>query len=346
MPLHEEPLHRPDGQRAVDVAAAAGTLAGGGADVGAHRRDRVRLAGEDVPLLEPPLGGEVEVAPAVGADGTGLLALDVALEPGRVHGLDEELLGLIEGHEGDGPLILALGAGRREPRRCGPPTRGRLPSREPPCTAKGATWPAPGRLIGRIATARTAGLQGTRACAARRREPCDTRRRAHRRGGGEVDATHGRSYADPDPECSRAGWHRRAVSPSEIAFLAFGLVLGAAIGAALVQASGSRLAPRREVRLTITPNAIPARRSHTLAVPYDTAAPGGHPRLAGRGCLRPGLGNRAGRGLRPGPARAGHGHRHQNARSIASGHGARDGRGRARRDGGCRLRPGRVARDG
>ena len=64
------------------------------------------------------------------------------------------------------------------------------------------------------------------------------------------------------------------MSPSEIAFLAFGLVLGAAIGAALVQASGSRLAPRREVRLTITPNAIPARRSHTLAVPYDTAHPG------------------------------------------------------------------------
>jgi hypothetical protein len=64
------------------------------------------------------------------------------------------------------------------------------------------------------------------------------------------------------------------VSPSEIAFLAFGLVLGAAIGAALVQASGSRLAPRREVRLTIMPNAIPARRAHTLAVPYDTPHPG------------------------------------------------------------------------
>jgi hypothetical protein len=58
------------------------------------------------------------------------------------------------------------------------------------------------------------------------------------------------------------------VSPSEIAFLAVGLVLGAAIGAALVQISGSGLAPRREVRLTITPNAIPARRAHTLGVPY------------------------------------------------------------------------------
>ena len=123
VPLDEEPLHRADRQRAVDVAAAAGALAGRRADIRAHRRDRVRLAGEDVALLEPPLGGEVEVAPAVGADGTGLLALDVALEPGRVHGLDEELLGLIEGHEADVPLVCGgsswatgnRGGGRRRP---------------------------------------------------------------------------------------------------------------------------------------------------------------------------------------------------------------------------------------
>ena len=113
VPLDEEPLHRPDRERAVDVAAAAGALARGRADVRAHRRDRVRLAGQDVALFEAPLGGEVEVAPAVGADGTGLLALDVALEPGGVHGLDEELLGLVEGHEADVPF-LQVRAGRRE----------------------------------------------------------------------------------------------------------------------------------------------------------------------------------------------------------------------------------------
>ncbi len=136
------------------------------------------------------------------------------------------------------------------------------------------------------------------------------------------------------------------MSPSEIAFLAFGLVLGAAIGAALVQASGSRLAPRREVRLTITPNAIPARRSHTLAVPYGTAHPGVIPGSPDADAFaRAGAtGRDAGSG--PAPARAGHGRHHQNARSIVSGRGARDGRGRARRDGGCRLRPGPVARDG
>ena len=92
MPLDEEPLHRPDRQRPVDVAAAAGALARGRADVRAHRRDRVRLARQDVALLEPALGGEVEVAAAVRPDRAGFLALDVALEPGGVDGLDEEFL--------------------------------------------------------------------------------------------------------------------------------------------------------------------------------------------------------------------------------------------------------------
>ena len=81
VPLDEEALHCPDGQRPVDVAAAAGSLARRRADVRAHRGDRVRVAAEDVALLEPAFGGEVEVAPAVRPDRTRLLALDVALEP-------------------------------------------------------------------------------------------------------------------------------------------------------------------------------------------------------------------------------------------------------------------------
>ena len=92
VPLHEEPLHRPDRERPVDVAAAAGPLARRGADVRAHRRDRVRLARQDVALLEPAFGGEVQVAAAVRPDRAGFLALDVALEPGGVDGLDEEFL--------------------------------------------------------------------------------------------------------------------------------------------------------------------------------------------------------------------------------------------------------------
>src|SRR5439155_288936 len=41
VPLHEEALHGPDGERPIDVAAAAGPLAGRGAYVRAHRRGRV-----------------------------------------------------------------------------------------------------------------------------------------------------------------------------------------------------------------------------------------------------------------------------------------------------------------
>jgi hypothetical protein len=55
------------------------------------------------------------------------------------------------------------------------------------------------------------------------------------------------------------------VSPSEIAFLALGIVLGAAIGAAIVEAVRARPAPRREVRITVSPNSITPRRPVTLA---------------------------------------------------------------------------------
>ncbi len=62
------------------------------------------------------------------------------------------------------------------------------------------------------------------------------------------------------------------MTSSEIAFLALGLVLGAALGAALVQVVRARPAPRREVRLTITQNAIPARTGPPRS--QDPATPG------------------------------------------------------------------------
>ena len=62
VPLRQEALHGADGQRPVDVAAAAGALARRRADVGAHRGDRVGLAREDVALLEAAFSGEVQVA--------------------------------------------------------------------------------------------------------------------------------------------------------------------------------------------------------------------------------------------------------------------------------------------
>src|SRR5439155_24755303 len=92
VPLDEEPLHRPNRQRPVDVTTPAGALTRGGADIRAHRRDRVRLARQDVALLEPAFGGEVEISAAVRPHRTRFLARDVALEPGGVDGLDEEFL--------------------------------------------------------------------------------------------------------------------------------------------------------------------------------------------------------------------------------------------------------------
>ena len=110
VPLHEEPLHGADGEGPVDVPAAAGPLAGRRADVGAHRRDRVRVAREDVALLEAALGGEVQVPAAVRPDRARLLALDVALEPGCVDRLDEEFLVRVDGHDAV-PCPLGSGAG-------------------------------------------------------------------------------------------------------------------------------------------------------------------------------------------------------------------------------------------
>ena len=67
------------------------------------------------------------------------------------------------------------------------------------------------------------------------------------------------------------------MSPSEIAFLALGIVLGAAVGAAIVEAIRSRPAPRREVRVTIAPNSVNPRRSSTLAAVAAVGAVGRMP---------------------------------------------------------------------
>lgn len=82
------------------------------------------------------------------------------------------------------------------------------------------------------------------------------------------------------------------MSPSEIAFLAVGLILGAAIGAAIAEAIRARPAPRRQVRVTISPNTVSPRRSVTLA---DAAAEAGNavmPDLADEGAaVAPGDGS-------------------------------------------------------
>ena len=82
--------------RAIDVAAAAGALARAQETYEHAPGHGVGLAREDVALLEPALRGQVEVAAAVRAD-RAEPPVDVALEPGRVDRLDEELLADVEG---------------------------------------------------------------------------------------------------------------------------------------------------------------------------------------------------------------------------------------------------------
>jgi hypothetical protein len=62
------------------------------------------------------------------------------------------------------------------------------------------------------------------------------------------------------------------VTVSELAFMALGLLLGAASGAALIVFFGTRL-PRREIRVTVTRDALP-RRSETLSQDAFVTSPG------------------------------------------------------------------------
>ena len=65
------------------------------------------------------------------------------------------------------------------------------------------------------------------------------------------------------------------MTASEFAFLAIGLVLGIASGAALIEVVRARPSAGREVRVTVAPNAIQGRLAATLADPSGPAAPGG-----------------------------------------------------------------------
>jgi hypothetical protein len=75
------------------------------------------------------------------------------------------------------------------------------------------------------------------------------------------------------------------VTGSEFAFLAFGLLLGVAAGAALIEILRARPPSKREVRVTVTPNSIARRRSATLA-DVDAYAPPTGPARGGPGDRR------------------------------------------------------------
>ena len=81
VPVDQEAFHGANRERLVDVGTPAGLLARGAAHVAANRCDGVRVAGEDVALLEATLRREHQVAAAVGVHRAAFLALDVALQP-------------------------------------------------------------------------------------------------------------------------------------------------------------------------------------------------------------------------------------------------------------------------
>ena len=67
---------------------------------------------------------------------------------------------------------------------------------------------------------------------------------------------------------------------SEFAFLTFGLLLGVAAGAALIEVIRARPPSKREVRITVAPNSIARRRATTLA-DVDASAPWAGPARGG-----------------------------------------------------------------
>ncbi len=90
------------------------------------------------------------------------------------------------------------------------------------------------------------------------------------------------------------------MTASEVAFLALGLVLGIASGAALIEVIRARPPVAREVRLTVAPNAIPSRIAATLS---DSTNPAGgtEPAVGGPAELT-GVAERAAALPGPGPA--------------------------------------------
>lgn len=85
----------------------------------------------------------------------------------------------------------------------------------------------------------------------------------------QVDRCSPRSYAREGLSSGRTRGRggQRILTASEFAFLAFGLVLGLASGAALIEVLRARPPAPREVRLTVSPNAIQSRLSSTLSDP-------------------------------------------------------------------------------
>ena len=90
-----------------------------------------------------------------------------------------------------------------------------------------------------------------------------------------VDARTGRSYPASGEQRRRRVVEEdsNGVTAGEFAFLAVGLLLGVASGAAFVIVARSHAPAGREVRLTMTPDSVPRRRAATLSTDTFATAP-------------------------------------------------------------------------
>ena len=73
-------LERPDGDGTIDLAAATGLFAGGGADPPAHRGEGIREPGRQVGLEIVPIGDGRHVGPGIGVHRAGRETGDVLVE--------------------------------------------------------------------------------------------------------------------------------------------------------------------------------------------------------------------------------------------------------------------------
>lgn len=95
-----------------------------------------------------------------------------------------------------------------------------------------------------------------------------------------VDARLGRSYAPRGTACAaeeRPAEEDEALSASEFAFMALGLLLGVASGAALMEVLRARPPAPREVRVTVAPDSVPRRASTLATSPFAGELPGPAP---------------------------------------------------------------------
>src|ERR1035437_2926683 len=81
MPLGEEALQGANGDRTIDMAAAARSLAGVSANASADARHGIRIARNTIRLFKAPLGDQRHITAGIGMRGTRYHAGEIGVQP-------------------------------------------------------------------------------------------------------------------------------------------------------------------------------------------------------------------------------------------------------------------------